>query len=73
MKDLMACTQDMQCFAFGIDNENFLMMSSTASNIQLWNQIIAVYLENRASYNWMLLGASVLLAVHDIIKNGIWA
>ena len=49
MKDLMTCTHDMQCFAFGIDNENFLMMSSTASNIQLWNQIIAVYLENRAT------------------------
>ena len=72
MKDLMTCTHDIQCFAGGIDNENFLMMSF---NIELWNQIIAVYLavylENRASYNWMLLGASVLLAVDDIIKNGI--
>ena len=71
----MTCTHDIQCFACVIHNENFLMMSSTASNIELWNQIIAVYLavylENRASYNWMLLGASVLLAVDDIIKNGI--
>ena len=45
MKDLMTCRHDIQCFA-GIDNENFLIMSS---NIELWNQIIAVYLENRAT------------------------